>query len=180
MRVTFSVLKFPAGHPAMAEALARCIALGESPTYGETGADLFTEVVAKYRLSHHGRAMETTYPLSALDVPAMFDPAERDQLHARCAKSTFVHLFNETWRRAGIPTYLGPPAGCFIDDMLRSLGFEAPLPLMEIGDVRRWTAYLTLHEEFQVGQRAYRLANESLQRRVTALEKENAGLRAGF
>ena len=74
-------------------------------------ADLFTEVVAKHRLARHGHAMETTYPLSALDVPAMFDPAQRDQLRARCAKSTFVHLFNETWRRAGIPSYLGPPAG---------------------------------------------------------------------
>lgn len=178
MRVTLSVLKFPAGHPALAEALARCVAAGESPLYGETGADLLTEVVAKHRLAHYGHAMETTYPLSALDVPAMFDPAQRDQLRARCAKSTFVHLFNETWRRAGIPSYLGPPAGSFIDDVLSSHGFEAPLPLMEIGDVRRWTAYLTLHEEFQVGQRAYRLANEALQNRVAALEKENADLKA--
>src|SRR3569623_643077 len=73
IRATFSVLKFPAGHPAMAECLARCVAAGESPFYGETGADLFTEVVAKQRLAGHGQAMETTYPLSALDVPAMFD-----------------------------------------------------------------------------------------------------------
>lgn len=176
MRVTVSVLKFPAGHPALAEALARCIAAGETPLYGETGADLLSDVVAKYRLSRHGQAMETTYPLSALDVPAMFDPAERDRLRARCTKSTFVHLFNETWRRAGIPTYLGPPLGSFIDDMLRSHGFEAPLPRMEIDNVRRWTAYLTLHDEFQLGQRAFRLANEALQNRVAALEMEIAGL----
>lgn len=178
MRVTFSVLKFPAGHPALAEALARCVAVGESPLYGETGADLLTDVVAKHQLAHHGQAMETTYPLSALDVPAMFDPAQRDQLRARCAKSTFVHLFNETWRRAGIPNYLGPPVGSFIEDVLRSHGFEIPLPRMEIGDVRRWTAYLTLHEEFQAGQRAYRLANQALQNHVIKLEKENSDLKA--
>ena len=179
VKVTFSVLKFPAGHPALAEALARCVTAGESPLiYGETGADLLTEVVAKHQLAVHGQAMETTYPLSAFDVPAMFDPARRDQLRARCAKSTFVHLFNETWRRAGIPNYLGPPAGSFIDDLLHSYGFEAPLPRMEIGDVRRWTAYLTLHEEFQAGQRAYRLANEALNNRVALLEKENADLKA--
>jgi hypothetical protein len=178
IRVTFSVLKFPAGHPALAEALAQCVAVGESPLYGETGADLLTKVVARHRLARHGQTMETTYPLSALDVPAMFDPAQRDQIRARCANSTFVHLFNETWRRAGIPNYLGPPAGSFIDEVLRSHGFEVPLPRMEIGDVQRWTAYLTLHEEFHAGQRAYRLANEALQNQVVALKKENADLKA--
>lgn len=179
MKATFSVLKFPAGHPAMSECLARCVAAGESPLYGETGADLFTEVVARHRLARHGKAMETTYPLSALDVPAMFDPDQRDQIHARCEQSTFVHLFNETWRRAGIPDYLGPPAGSFIDDMLRLHGFEAASPRMEIEHVRRWTAYLTLHEEFQAGQRAFRLANEALRNQLAALEQENADLRAG-
>jgi len=178
IRATFSVLKFPAGHPALSESLARCVAAGESPLYGQTGADLFTDVVAKHQLGCHGQAMEETYPLSALDVSAMFDPAQLEQLRARCAQSTFVHLYNETWRRAGIPSYLGPPAGSFIDDMLRSHGFEVPLPRMEIEHLRRWTAYLTLHEEFQAGQRAYRLANEALQNRVTALEKENADLKA--
>ena len=49
---------------------------------------------------------------------------------------------------------------------------------MEIDDVRRWTAYLTLHEEFQAGQRAYRLAIDALRKEVAALEKENADLRA--
>lgn len=179
LQVTFSVLKFPAGHPAMAEALARCVAVGESPLYGETGADLLTEVVARHRLVQHAQAMDTTYPLSALDVPAMFDPAEREQLHARCANATFVHLFNETWRRAGIPNYLGPPAGSFIDDALRLHGFEAPLPRMGIDDVRRWTAYLSLYEEFEAGRRAYRRAIDDLKEEVAALKRENADLMAG-
>ena len=94
MRVTFSVLKFPAGHPALAEALARCVAVGDSPLYGETRTDLLTDVVAKHQLAHHGQAMETTYPLSALDVPAIFDPASEiscapdAQSRASCIYST--------------------------------------------------------------------------------------------
>ena len=44
--------------------------------------------------------------------------------------------------------------------------------------MRRWTAYLTLHEEFQTGQRAFRLAIDALKKEVAALEKENADLRA--
>lgn len=177
LTATFSVLKFPPGHPALAECVERCVALGESPHYGETGAELFSKVVVSHRLARHAVAMETTYPLSALDVPAMFDPAKSAELHKRCASATFLHLFNETWRRAGIPNFLGPPAGSFIDDLLRQYGLEARDPRMEVEHVRRWTAYLTLHEEFEAGQRAYRLANNKLKERVAALERENASLR---
>lgn len=144
MTATNSVMKFPAGHPALAECVARCVAAGEAPLYGETAVVLFTEILAKYRLAYQGRSADTTYPLSARDVPAMFDPAQRDELHARCDGATFVHLFNEKWRRAGIPDHLGPPEGCFIDDLLRSHGFEAPSPRMAIEQVRRWTASLAL------------------------------------
>jgi hypothetical protein len=178
MRATFSVLKFPAGHPAMTDALEKCVALAEAPLYGETGADLFTEMVAKYDLKKYGRPMEMTYPISALEVPRLFDPAQCDQLQIQCAESTFLHLFNETWRRAGIPSYLGPPEGSFIDYLLLKHGFSALLPRMEFGDLKRWTSYLTLHEEFQAGQKAYRLANEALRARVIALEQGNADLKS--
>ena len=63
MRATFSVLKFPAGHPAMGEALEKCAALAETAAYGQTGADLFTEMVAKYDLVKFGQAMEMTYSI---------------------------------------------------------------------------------------------------------------------
>jgi hypothetical protein len=151
MTATNSVLKFPAGHPAMADCVARCVAAGETPLYGETAAVLFTEIAAKYRLPWNGRSTDTTYPLSALDVPAMFDPAQRDQLHARCENATFVHLFHEKWRRAGIPNDLGPPAGSFVDDVLRAHGFETPTPRMEMDHLRRWTANLALQADCVTG-----------------------------
>jgi hypothetical protein len=173
MRATFSVLKFPRGHPALAEAVGRCIAVGESPLHGETGADLFTEMVAKYDLARFGQEMHSAYPISALDVPALFDPSQCDALTQRCANSFFVHLFNETWRRAGIPRYLGPPEGSFIEHLLLSHGIAVPIPRMEFADLKRWTAYLTLHEEFQAGLRAYRLANEALQSKLNALEQKH-------
>jgi hypothetical protein len=174
-KATFSVLKFPAGHPAMMEALKKCEALAEATLYGETGADLFTDMVAKYGLAELGQAMETTYPISALEVPRLFDPAQCAQLQSQCADSIFLHLFNETWRRAGIPNYLGPPEGSFIDYLLQRHGFDSPMPRMEFADLTRWTSYLTLHEEFQAGLRAYRLSNEALRAKLAALERNNAG-----
>jgi len=172
LRVTFSVLKFPPGNPAFAEAIDRCIQVGENPMYGETGADLLTEMVAKYDLARFGQEMHSVYPISALEVPALFDPSQCDALKQRCANSFFVHLFNETWRRSGIPRYLGPPEGSFIEHLLLSHGIDVPIPRMEFADLKRWTAYLTLHEEFQAGLRAYRLANEALNSKLRALEQE--------
>jgi hypothetical protein len=47
---------------------------------------------------------------------------------------------------------------------------------MELADLKRWTSYLTLHEEFQAGQKAYRLSNEALRARLNTLEQQNARL----
>ena len=119
-----------------------------------------------------GQKLHSAFPLSAVDVPALFDPDQCDTLTQRCANSYFVHLFNETWRRAGIPRYLGPPEGSFMEHLLLSHGINVPMPRMEFGDVKRWTAYLTLHEEFQAGLSAYRLANDALRSKVDSLEQK--------
>jgi hypothetical protein len=146
MTATNSVMKFPAGHPALAECVARCVAAGESALYGETAVVLFTEIVAKYRLAHQARTPDASYPLSACDVPAMFDPDQCERLHARCGNATFVHLFHEKWRRARIPDDLGPPAKSFVDDLLLAHGFEPQARRMEIDQVRRLTASLALQD----------------------------------
>jgi glycosyltransferase involved in cell wall biosynthesis len=170
VRVTFSVLKLPSGHPALAEALDRCIEVGETVPYGETGPDLLSKMVVKYGLAECGSPMDSAYPLSALDVRALFDPQRCAALKQRCANATFVHLFNETWRRAGIPHYLGPPRGSFMEHLLLSHGVAVPDPRMEIADVKQWTAYLTLHDEYQRDLRAYRESNKALRARLASLE----------
>ncbi|WP_228747737.1 glycosyltransferase [Bradyrhizobium sp. BR 10289] len=169
-RATFSVIKFPAGHPAMSEARDQCISAGERPFYGETGADLFSRVVQKYELTDFAHPMQSAYPISALDVSRLFDPGEREPLQQQCANSCFLHLFNETWRRAGIPNELGPPVGSLVERLLLDHGLPIREPRMDLADLKRWTAYLNLHEEYQAGLRAYRLAHEALQQKVLELE----------
>ena len=131
----------------------------------------------KYGLDQFGRLLESAYPISALDVPALFDPIQCDAMRKRCEESHFVHLFNATWRRAGIPTYLGPPKGSFIDYLLDRFEVETPTVRMELSDLRRWTAYLTLHEEFQAGLTAYRQSNEALRARLKELEERGPMVR---
>jgi tetratricopeptide (TPR) repeat protein len=54
----------------------------------------------------------------------------------RCEGASFLHLYNEVWRRAGIPTYLGPPAGSYLDWLLAKhlpeVRFAAALQLEHI------------------------------------------------
>jgi hypothetical protein len=169
-RATFSVLKFPPSHPAMKEAMDRCSKIGDSPYYGETGADLFSEMVHKYQLVSRAHPMQLAYPISALDVPRLFDPDEVESIQQQCAHACFLHLFNETWRRAGIPNSLGPPVDSFVERLLVQHQLPVLEPRMDLADLRRWTAYLTLHEEYQVGRRAFQSANEALRKRVVELE----------
>ena len=136
----------------MKEALVRCVELGETPLYGVTAAELFTEMVVKHELVKFGQPMKLTFPISALEVPSLFDPKQCLPLLKKCSGPVFLHLFNETWRRAGIPGYLGPPEGSYIDHLLTKHGLPALSPRMEFA-----------------GQRALRL-------RVAALERENAEL----
>ncbi len=133
---TFWALKFPKGHPAMAEALARCVELGETPLYGVTAAELFTEMVVKHDLMKFGQSIAFTSPISALEVPSLFDPEQCASLLQRCTGLVFLHLFNETWRRAGIPNYLGPPEGSYIDHLLTKHGLSSSSPRMEFGGER--------------------------------------------
>jgi Glycosyltransferase sugar-binding region containing DXD motif len=169
-RATTAVIKFPPGHPALAEAVKRCVALGEASLYGEPGADLFTEMVVTHDLARLGHALKDAYPIPAIDIKALFDPDQYEEVQKRCTSSHFIHLFNETWRRAGIPRYLGPPENSFIDRLLLKHGFKVPGPRMEFADLERWTAYLTLHEEFQTAPRSYRLSNEALRNQLRQVE----------
>jgi hypothetical protein len=127
-------------------------------------------MVVKHDLARFGHRLHDAYPIPALDIAALFDPDRCEEVQKRCADSRFIHLFNETWRRAGIPRYLGPPQGSFIDRLLLKHGFEVPEPRMEFTDLKRWTAYLTLHEEFQAALSAYRLSNEALRNQLRESE----------
>jgi hypothetical protein len=146
-----AVLKFPRGHPLLSEAVERCVAAGENePIFGETGPLLFTELVTKYRLAKLAQPAAAAYPILGSEVSALLDPDKREALVKRCKGAKFIHLYNELWRRSGIPSNLAPPAGSFLEALFEEhqidAGFSARL---EFSNVKRWTAHLFLHEEFQ-------------------------------
>ena len=122
-----AIMRFPAGHALLAEAVERCIELGENVTvWGQTGPSLMRELVRKHDLARFCRPAQLLYPLNANDdLVALFDPAFRDEIRDRCARSWFLHLTNEIWREAGIPRDLGPPRGSFLDWLCAKHDFDS-------------------------------------------------------
>jgi hypothetical protein len=172
-RYGIGVLKFPVGHPLMREAVERCVAVAETDAvFAETGPLLFSDLVAKHGLAPVAQPVTIVHPILGAEVLALFDPDRRCELERRSRDSCFIHLYNEIWRRSGIPRCLAPPSGSFLDTLIArhdpGIGFIAQ---MELAHVTRWTAHLNLHEEFQAGLNAYRSALQNLQERMRALEQ---------
>src|ERR1700679_2651010 len=137
--IVTSALKFPKGHPFLADAVERCVALGESCHWGQTGSDLLNELAIKYSLVAECQPLDTVYPVKWFEVPMLFDPRRGDEVKQRCVNGPFLHLFNELWRGAGVPVDLGPPAGSFLDGLITRFKVEPVFAArMQYPDLELW------------------------------------------
>lgn len=140
-RTPVAVLKFPARHPLMTEARRRADALDDNPDEWErAGAALLSELVSR---SNVARQEENLGPISWLNVPDLFNPDRRDELHRISADARFLHLQDEVWRRAGIPLGLAPPEGSYLAELLERQGIGAAFPArMTFDQVNRWVRHM--------------------------------------
>jgi hypothetical protein len=141
-RTPVAVLKFPANHPVMVEARRRADALDDDLAEWErAGAALLSELVSRSDIL--SQAKEGLGPISWLNVPDLFNPGRRDELLRTAASSRFLHLQDEVWRRAGIPSQLAPPEGSYLADLLEHHGIEANFPArMTFDQVNRWVRHM--------------------------------------
>jgi hypothetical protein len=116
-----AIIKFPAGHPLLADAVDYCSRTGEAAVWGQTGPRLLTRLVIEHELTIHARAAHVTCPVPWWDIEALFDPGRRDEVRERAGGSTFIHLCSEMWRRAGVPMDHAPPRGSFLDGLITHL-----------------------------------------------------------
>jgi hypothetical protein len=165
------ILKFPKGHPLLAEAVNRCLDVGERAYWGQTGAELLTELVSKHGLRDFIESERLALPVQWYDLPDLFDPQKRDIVVERCSGSLCIHLFNEAWRGSGIPNNLAPPRGSFLD---RAFSAEYPekrqfTGVMTFDHVRRWiiNRKSSIQREFEAVQ---------LNRQLEELHEDNLRL----
>jgi hypothetical protein len=84
---------------------------------------------------------ESTYAIGAGEFQKFLLPGTREEVEARTANSTFVHLWNEMWRTAGVPKNIAPPKGSRLDRMFER--HQVPVvwsDRLDADHVERWAA----------------------------------------
>lgn len=115
--VNAAVMKFPAQSPILTAAIEEARRLWPKAGRLTIGPELFTQLIGEYALDHLVRPRSSAYEIGTTEILSMFDPEAREQLEDRVARSDFVHLWNEIWRRIRIPKNYGPPEGSFLDGL---------------------------------------------------------------
>jgi len=142
--VPTGVLKFPAGHGLLMEALAEVESLsGSLDDWEKSGAALLTSLVRRHKLSGKIQNQVPLGPVSWFDVPDLFDPDSAERLNRLCKDFHFLHLHDDVWRRAGIPHDLAPPQGSFLDERIQKFGLSADfLAKISFRELNRWVAHM--------------------------------------
>ncbi len=154
---TSSILKFPPGHPLIAEAADTARKAGGGVSWGTTGPALLTTLIRKHGLEACAARSEDGCPFIYKDVPSFFDPEKAEEMMARANASSFMHLCCEMWRRFGIPASLGPPEGSFLDLQFRQSDLDIRFPArIELRHLAVWAANATELEATKAELISYR------------------------
>ncbi|EKS41892.1 hypothetical protein HMPREF9695_00984 [Afipia broomeae ATCC 49717] len=143
-RVPTGVLKFPAGHGLLTEALAETESLSNSwDGWEESGSALLTSLIERHKMNGKILGRMPLGPVSWFDVPDLFNPDRAEKLSRLCNDFQFLHLHDDAWRRAGIPHDLAPPEDSFLDSQIRKYGLGADFPAkISFRELNRWTAHM--------------------------------------
>jgi Glycosyltransferase sugar-binding region containing DXD motif len=135
-----AALKFPAGHPALIDALVHTTSFEDSVNdWGQAGASLLTQSIVSNSLFDARWPIELVNPVKWFDVLRVFDPSQADSLSTELDGKHFLDLHMDAWLGAGIPNFLAPPRGSFLDRLFERHDFRLVFPArMEFDDVSRW------------------------------------------
>jgi hypothetical protein len=119
-RVNQAIIKFPQGHPAMAYAYAQTAAIGANAKWGECGPGLITKIVPMFGLEPALMPRQSFYPIHWRESFKLIDPEQREYVENQTRGATFVHLWNETFRRARYDKSVRPPQGSYLYGLLEA------------------------------------------------------------
>ena len=110
-----SAMRFPPGHPLIKAARERTADVLDSARWGDTGPKLLTALQPEYAPNLPVAPRESAYAIGPDEFQKFLLPEARDEVETRTANSTFVHLWNEMWRKAGVPKHIA--RGSWLDRM---------------------------------------------------------------
>jgi hypothetical protein len=137
-----ALLRFPKGHPLVKIAMDQTLALGESIAAWEAaGAALLTDLIRQAMADFRSR--QPLGPVTWFQVPALFDPSQRDQLETLCREVGTLQLHDDVWRRSGVSQQMAPPLGSFLDGLVKRHEIDkAFVGRMHFDEVNRWIQHM--------------------------------------
>jgi hypothetical protein len=136
-----SVMRFPPAHPLIKAARQRAAAGLENARWGDTGPKLLTELQPALASDVPIMSSQSAYAIGPDEFQKFLLPEALGEVDERTADSTFVHLWNEMWRKAGVPKNIAPPKGCWLDRMFER--YQIPVvwsDRLDAASVERWAA----------------------------------------
>lgn len=136
-----SVMRFPPGHKLIKAARERTADVLEDARWGDTGPRLLTKLQPEHAPDLPIAPRESTYSIGADEFQKFLLPEACEEVEVRTTNSTFVHLWNEMWRKAGVPKNIAPPRGCWLDRMFER--HQIPVvwsDRLDATHVERWAA----------------------------------------
>jgi len=112
-----AILKFPAGHSCMEIAFARATAAGHDVRWGQTGPTLMSALARSCSLESFLAPTAAFYPLHWSEFSSLIRPDRYDHVERKVAGATFLHLWNEMFRRAHYNKHYRPPRGSYLAEL---------------------------------------------------------------
>ncbi len=123
-----AILKLPIGHPLSEQLFRSAMEIasqrGSKLEWGETGPRLLLRLVSEGGLLSLASAASVFYPIRWTEAHLMLLPEHRERLLERTTNCTFLHLWNEVFRRGNFDLSK-PPAGSFMSTVLARYGLPA-------------------------------------------------------
>ena len=142
--VSTAVLKFPCSHPILTETLIQATPFeAKVEDWSKAGAPMLTQSILSNGSASSIRPVDQVSPVSWFDVACLFDPDQAGTVAQKLQGKTFLDLHQEVWLRAGMPDYLAPPRGSWLDRLFEKHDIGLAFPArMDFADVKRWLAHM--------------------------------------
>ncbi len=126
--VNIAVFGAPPDSELIRASLERNLRVGRSTAeFGQLGPVPFTQTLLELGLEHVAGESWEFYPIGFSECDYFLDPDLRELADKRVIDSYAVHLWNEVWTRARIPTFLRPPEGSFMEAVYERHGIVVPV-----------------------------------------------------
>jgi len=114
-----AVIKFPEGHEFVKTLYEKSREAGKNVKWGQTGPQLITSLAKQTGLWDRTGLQEQAYPIHWEEAFLPVTALGRSATYERTRSASFLHLWNEIFRREGSLALHHPPDGSFLADLYK-------------------------------------------------------------